>query len=413
MTPEQFDAIYHALPADAQLLVETDIETGLRWGELTELRPPTSIRHPDAHRQPRRHRHHRPLRRRPIRRQGLPQGQGIPPAQAQPRPMRRARRAHRERQLRPRRAPFPFALLDETADRRRPNARPCRHRGAEPTGRTEPNRGPDLPARHPHRLLARPMPLRALPDAFATTAPSAAPPARTTPAVARIVDTDGHVPRNWFRYHIWSPASAAAASTHRSASTTSATPTPPGYSPAAPTSRPSRNASATAAFARPRNTSTPSPTPTTPHSTHSNAPETAHHGRCCTSFASASAASAHTRPYRQAVTAEGLLPTRALFGHCVELPSSPCIAGGNTSGVKLRRPDGARASEGTASRPRDAAGSDPASVAVGPFIDLPARASASACLTTCRATLQLSQLTSRADPRGRNRIAARSGGAEE
>ena len=39
ITPEQFDAIYAALPnAISQLLIETDIETGLRWGELTELR---------------------------------------------------------------------------------------------------------------------------------------------------------------------------------------------------------------------------------------------------------------------------------------------------------------------------------------------------------------------------------------
>jgi integrase len=39
ITPAQFDRIYQALPdADAQLLVETDIESGLRWGELTELR---------------------------------------------------------------------------------------------------------------------------------------------------------------------------------------------------------------------------------------------------------------------------------------------------------------------------------------------------------------------------------------
>jgi len=39
ITPEQFDAIYGALPdANAQLLVETAIESGLRWGELTELR---------------------------------------------------------------------------------------------------------------------------------------------------------------------------------------------------------------------------------------------------------------------------------------------------------------------------------------------------------------------------------------
>src|ERR1022692_3592827 len=39
ITPEQFDAIYAALPDPAsQLLVETDIETGLRRGELTEFR---------------------------------------------------------------------------------------------------------------------------------------------------------------------------------------------------------------------------------------------------------------------------------------------------------------------------------------------------------------------------------------
>jgi integrase len=39
ITPEQFDAIYQALPtAEDQLLVEVAIETGLRWGELTELR---------------------------------------------------------------------------------------------------------------------------------------------------------------------------------------------------------------------------------------------------------------------------------------------------------------------------------------------------------------------------------------
>jgi integrase len=39
ITPAQFDRLYQALPdADTQLLVETDIESGMRWGELTELR---------------------------------------------------------------------------------------------------------------------------------------------------------------------------------------------------------------------------------------------------------------------------------------------------------------------------------------------------------------------------------------
>jgi integrase len=40
VTPEQFDKLYLALPCGTmKLLVETDIESGLRWGELTELRP--------------------------------------------------------------------------------------------------------------------------------------------------------------------------------------------------------------------------------------------------------------------------------------------------------------------------------------------------------------------------------------
>ncbi len=40
VTPEQFDGLYLQLPSDTiKLLVETDIESGLRWGELTELRP--------------------------------------------------------------------------------------------------------------------------------------------------------------------------------------------------------------------------------------------------------------------------------------------------------------------------------------------------------------------------------------
>jgi integrase len=40
VTPEEYDLLHSALGEGRwQLLVETDIETGLRWGELTELRP--------------------------------------------------------------------------------------------------------------------------------------------------------------------------------------------------------------------------------------------------------------------------------------------------------------------------------------------------------------------------------------
>jgi len=39
VSPEQFDRLYWALPTpDTRLLVETAIESGMRWGELTELR---------------------------------------------------------------------------------------------------------------------------------------------------------------------------------------------------------------------------------------------------------------------------------------------------------------------------------------------------------------------------------------
>ena len=39
ITPEQFALIHAALPTpQLRLLVETDVETGLRWGELIELR---------------------------------------------------------------------------------------------------------------------------------------------------------------------------------------------------------------------------------------------------------------------------------------------------------------------------------------------------------------------------------------
>ena len=39
LTPEEYDAILTALPAQHRLMVETAIDTGLRWGELIALKP--------------------------------------------------------------------------------------------------------------------------------------------------------------------------------------------------------------------------------------------------------------------------------------------------------------------------------------------------------------------------------------
>jgi integrase len=39
LTPEEFDALIRAVPEQHRLMVETAIETGMRWGELIALRP--------------------------------------------------------------------------------------------------------------------------------------------------------------------------------------------------------------------------------------------------------------------------------------------------------------------------------------------------------------------------------------
>ncbi len=39
LTPEEFDRLINALPDRHRLMVETAIETGMRWGELIALRP--------------------------------------------------------------------------------------------------------------------------------------------------------------------------------------------------------------------------------------------------------------------------------------------------------------------------------------------------------------------------------------
>ncbi len=39
LTPDEYDAILAALPAQHRLMIETAIDTGLRWGELIALKP--------------------------------------------------------------------------------------------------------------------------------------------------------------------------------------------------------------------------------------------------------------------------------------------------------------------------------------------------------------------------------------
>ena len=160
VTPEQFDAIYAALPnADAQLLVETAIETGLRWGELAELRPGdldlASRMLTVSRKVIELNREFHPDGRRFLVKQ-LPQGQGIPAAQAQPADHREAQGAHP--------GPQPGR---RTLSCSRGGAPSQHHCGWSPIPRhTRPDRAergrPPVPARHAQRLHRRKVPLRPL-----------------------------------------------------------------------------------------------------------------------------------------------------------------------------------------------------------------------------------------------------------
>ncbi len=208
MTPEQFDQLYLALPTDTmKLLVETDIESGLRWGELTELRPRdidfgtgvltvsrvvvelTPAFHPDGGRflvkQYPKNQEHRRLKlstgiiakiRVHIREHGLGNDDLL---FAMPEPSQAPA-------LRVLADPAPLGLTT-------PNAAGGRYRhgtlSAYSAGkcRCEHCRGAYASYRAQRRAAGRDQPRR-----------------------VRAVETDGHIPRWWFRHHVWLPAVEAA-----------------------------------------------------------------------------------------------------------------------------------------------------------------------------------------------------------
>ena len=197
ISPEQFDEIYTALPSDTmKLLVETDIESGLRWGELTELRPSDLdfatgvltvsrvVVELDAE---------VPPRGRPVPRQGLPQGPGVPPAQAQPADRQEDRRSHRATASATRTCSSPMPQVPAAADCG-PLPDPAHPRPYQAERRRAP-----VPARHAQRLLRGQVPVRTLPGRLRHL-PGAAPRGREgRPADTGRWTTDGHIPRWWFR----------------------------------------------------------------------------------------------------------------------------------------------------------------------------------------------------------------------
>ena len=197
LTPDEYVAILAALPAQHRLMVETAINTGLRWGELIALKP----RHLDL-----------------IKR---------------------------------------TLTVEETI--------------VEVSIKNSPTGARMLTKPYPKDNEPRTMGLPAdLVDQLAAHITDPAPRSATTccspPATAPRSPATPSAPASGC------PPSKPPASTSTSASTTSATPTPPGSSPAAPTSSPSWTAWATPRSPPPRNTSTPSPTPTPRTSTPSTGP---------------------------------------------------------------------------------------------------------------------------------------------
>jgi integrase len=207
VTPEQFDAIHRALPdAISQLLVETAIESGLRWGELAELRagdldPATGILtvsrtvveldpkfHPDGRR----------FLVKPY------------PKTAKYRRLKLSRQvvaqisAHvGERHLgaddllftvptEP--APRLVALPDpETLGRTEPNGAGRRYRHGTLTGYS-------LGKCHCEHCKT----------AYAQYRAARRLEGKDDPRRGRPLDTDGHIPRGWFRERVWKPALSAA-----------------------------------------------------------------------------------------------------------------------------------------------------------------------------------------------------------
>ena len=205
VTPEQFDILYQVLPGgDAQLLVETGIESGLRWGELAELRPrdldPATCMltvsrvvvevnrkfHPDGQRFLVKHypkgKKHRRLR---LSRQVV------------------AKLGAHERHNHLGSDDLFFTLVPGAQVTPRLKVLPSPGQ----LGLTEPNQAG---RRYSHGTLsgynAGHCRCTHCKGAFALYRAARRAAGKDEPRQPRIVDTDGHIPRRWFRDHVWMPA---------------------------------------------------------------------------------------------------------------------------------------------------------------------------------------------------------------
>ena len=219
VTPDQYNAIHHALRGPtAQIMVETAIESGLRWGELTELRPVDLE----------------------LRTRMLTVSRAVTETSALTGGARFTVKAYpKDKEYRRLKLSatictalsdhvtrndlgstdllFPHSLLhtDHGPTPAQTKSASAGSGQAQPTGRTEPN---DRGHTYVHgTLTAYTLGRCRCPyckTTFATYRTNRRAAGKDNPRGTRIVTTDGHLPRRWFRHHIWTPATTAAHLTH-------------------------------------------------------------------------------------------------------------------------------------------------------------------------------------------------------
>ncbi len=208
VTPEQFNAIYQALPdADTRLLIETAIESGLRWGELTEMRVKdldfatrmlTVCRkvaelntqfHPDGKR---------------FLVKDYPKDKEVPAAEAQPADRHQAQGSRRCQGPGTRRVAVRAAA---TGVATRPA---CCRRSGDARAHGVKRLRPKVSAWHSQRLQRGRCRCEYCRGAFAEYRARRRAAANNAPRHARVADDDEHIGRNWFRRSVWYPACAAA-----------------------------------------------------------------------------------------------------------------------------------------------------------------------------------------------------------
>jgi integrase len=210
VTAEQFDLLYRELPHDdARLLAETSIESGLRWGELTELRVKdldftTSLLtvsravvevnpkyHPDGGR---------------FLVKEYPKDKEYRRFKLSKQIVTKIKNHVKRHKLGP--SDLIFAMRADVAG---PPAHIAAETNPEALGHTEPNA-----AGHTYRhgtlsaYTAGKCRCEHCKRSFAVYRAGRRAKGRDNPRRPRTRDTDGHIPRDWFRVSIWKPALVAA-----------------------------------------------------------------------------------------------------------------------------------------------------------------------------------------------------------